>query len=194
MPPLVVDVGANVGYFTLLSLALGCRVTALEPQQHIVPLVKSSLALNHPSFARRVTWLPCAAADESGQHLELTQPLPGNGRDTSDWGQVGVVQASASPPAPACVHPSSSEMPASACPSPSSVCALSLDDSIGSSDDVLLLKIDVEGFEANVIAGSQRLLRQRQARNILLEVHEGGHALQEKVLGQIMGHGYSCLQ
>ena len=188
------DVGANVGYFTLLSLALGCRVTALEPQQHIVPLVKSSLALNHPSFARRVTWLPCAAADESGRHLELTQPLPGNGRDTSDWGQVGVVQASASPPAPACVHPSSSEMPASACPSPSSVCALSLDDSIGSSDDVLLLKIDVEGFEANVIAGSQRLLRQRQARNILLEVHEGGHALQEKVLGQIMGHGYSCLQ
>jgi hypothetical protein len=28
--------------FTLLSLALGCRVTALEPQQHIVPLIKSS--------------------------------------------------------------------------------------------------------------------------------------------------------
>jgi FkbM family methyltransferase len=189
-----VDVGANVGYFTLLSLALGCRVTALEPQQHIVPLVKSSLALNHPSFARRVTWLPCAAADESGQHLELTQPLPGNGRDTSDWGQVGVVQASASPTPPGCAHPYATAKPAPACPTPTTGSAHYRDQYNGSSDDVLLLKIDVEGFEANVIAGSQRLLRQRQARNILLEVHEGGDALQEKVLGQIMGHGYSCLQ
>ena len=195
MPPLVVDVGANVAYFALLSLALGCRVTALEPQQHITPLVKSSLALNHPSFARRLTWLPCAAASVTGQQLEFTRPSPGNGRDVSDWGQVGVAVAShpssSSSPEPTCA--SSSEPSASAC-SPPPLCALSPDDAISSSDDVLLLKIDVEGFEADVIGGARRLLQQRQAKHILLEVHEAGHALQERVLGEVMRHGYDCLQ
>ena len=194
VPPLVVDVGANVGYFTLLSLALGCRVTAFEPQQHIVPLMKSSLALNHPSFARRATWLPCAAASVTDQQLELTQPSPGNGRDTSDWGQVGVAAAATSHvPKPGCPSTSSSDSSDLTCPS-SILCALSLDDAVSSSDDVLLLKIDVEGFEADVISGAQRVLRLRQARNILLEVHEGGHSLQDRVLGEIIRHGYACLQ
>jgi hypothetical protein len=74
------------------------------------------------------------------------------------------------------------------------VCALSLDDAVSSSDDVLLLKIDVEGFEADVVSGSRRLLRLRQARHVLLEVHEGGLQLQERVLGEVISHGYACLQ
>jgi hypothetical protein len=74
------------------------------------------------------------------------------------------------------------------------LCALSLDDAVSSSDDLLLLKIDVEGFEADVISGSRRLLQQRQARHVLLEVHEAGYALQERVLGEVMAHGYTCLQ
>jgi hypothetical protein len=74
------------------------------------------------------------------------------------------------------------------------MCAICLDDAISASDDLLLLKIDVEGFEADVISGSQRLLQQRQARNVLLEVHEAGHALQERVLGEVMSYGYTCLQ
>ena len=190
MPPLVVDVGANVGYFSLLALSLGCRVTALEPQQHIAQLVKSSLALNHPSFTRRLTWLPCAAASLTDQRLQLTQPTPGNGRDTSDWGQVGVASSTAA--AAACTSPSSSDSSATTCPA--SICAISLDDAVSGSDDVLLLKIDVEGFEADVISGSQRLLQMRQARHVLLEVHEGGHSLQDRVLGEVMRHGYTCLQ
>jgi hypothetical protein len=32
--------------------------------------------------------------------------------------------------------------------------------------------------------------RLQQARNNLLEVHEGGHSLQDRVLGEVIRHGW----
>ena len=46
----------------------------------------------------------------------------------------------------------------------------------------------------NVFRFRTRVLRLRQARNNLLEVHEGGHSLQDRVLGEVTRHGYACLQ
>ncbi len=102
---------------------------------------------------------PCdAAAVRSGQShgpaARTHTAYPGNGHDTSDWGQVGVAAATTSHvPKPGCPSTASSDSSNHTCPS-SSLCALSLDAAVGS-DDVLLLKIDVEGFEANVISGAQ---------------------------------------
>lgn len=46
-PPLVVDVGTNVGWFTMLSAAMGCRVLSFEPNPSIHPYLKMSIALNN---------------------------------------------------------------------------------------------------------------------------------------------------
>ena len=45
-PPLVLDVGANLGYFTLLAAAHGCRVRAYEPSPGMADGVRASVALN----------------------------------------------------------------------------------------------------------------------------------------------------
>jgi FkbM family methyltransferase len=45
-PPLVVDVGTNVGWFTMLAASMGCRVISFEPNPNIHPYLQMSLALN----------------------------------------------------------------------------------------------------------------------------------------------------
>ena len=49
---LVVDVGANYGWYTLLSLALGCSVVAFEPVPAFAGILAQGLHLN-PGFEAR---------------------------------------------------------------------------------------------------------------------------------------------
>lgn len=44
--PLVVDAGANLGYFSTYSAVMGCRVVAVEPQPRLQPIIKASAAVN----------------------------------------------------------------------------------------------------------------------------------------------------
>ena len=52
-PPLVLDVGANFGYYSLFAAALGCRVVAWEPVPRFRGFFEAALLLN-PGLARRV--------------------------------------------------------------------------------------------------------------------------------------------
>jgi hypothetical protein len=45
---LVVDVGANVGYFSAYASALGCRVASFEPNQNPRRYLEASAALQDP--------------------------------------------------------------------------------------------------------------------------------------------------
>lgn len=49
----MVDVGAHVGWFTLLAASYGCRVLAFEPQPHAHTFLNASIVLN--GFQDRVT-------------------------------------------------------------------------------------------------------------------------------------------
>lgn len=44
---LVVDVGANMGYYTLLAASLGCRVMAWEPVPYFAAYLKYGLLANN---------------------------------------------------------------------------------------------------------------------------------------------------
>ena len=61
----VVDVGANFGWYTLLSLALGCAVVAVEPVPAWREVLTLGVALNQ-GFASRLT-LVAAVAKLEGQ-------------------------------------------------------------------------------------------------------------------------------
>jgi FkbM family methyltransferase len=63
-PPLVVDVGAHLGYFSLLSLSLGANVVAFEPSAEHRPFFSFSAALNNVDPAR-VHVVPFPASDEA---------------------------------------------------------------------------------------------------------------------------------
>jgi hypothetical protein len=69
--PVVVDVGANIGWFTLLSAANGAQVFAFEPMNYNFELLKASMHLN-PIFD---IWLIQAAlSDEASSEYICMRP------------------------------------------------------------------------------------------------------------------------
>lgn len=71
---MVVDVGANYGWYTLYSLALGCTVTIFEPVPAFLELLRIGLMLNY-GFAERVTIYRNVVSDRPGEH-NLSVPIP----------------------------------------------------------------------------------------------------------------------
>ena len=53
-PGVVVDVGAFLGWFSLLAASVGCRAHAFEPQERAVALLRQSIASN--GFKVRAAW------------------------------------------------------------------------------------------------------------------------------------------
>lgn len=74
LPPstseLVVDVGANVGYFTLMAAALGYDVVAIEPMGRNSAKLLASIARN-PGFDRRIRVVSAAASFRAGDVVSL---------------------------------------------------------------------------------------------------------------------------
>ncbi len=69
----VYDVGANAGYFALLSGELGASVHAFEPNPAVRALLSRSVELGHHD----ITVVPCAVSDRQGK-LPLYVSGPGN--------------------------------------------------------------------------------------------------------------------
>lgn len=97
----VVDIGANVGYFSLLSAALvgpGGKVLAFEPVPSIVQQLERNLELNEAAGIVRIH--PVIAADAPGE-AEIFRGDPGNlglsattgGQGRSSEGRVRCVRA-----------------------------------------------------------------------------------------------------
>ena len=61
---LFVDAGANLGYYTLMALANGCRVIAFEAQKLAVAMIKMSVAANQ---FENLTLVHAALDDMSGK-------------------------------------------------------------------------------------------------------------------------------
>lgn len=130
----VIDVGANVGYYTLLlAQAVGPEGTlvALEPNARMVGLVQRSLAFNGYGWVRL---LPAAAADRSGTLSFMT---------SRRWGASGHTLV------PESFIGDDGEI--------TEVKAVRLDD-LGL-DSVDLIRIDAEGSEPLVLRGATRLLQ-----------------------------------
>jgi FkbM family methyltransferase len=137
-PGLVVEVGANMGIFTVpLARALreqGRQLVAFEPQPVIFQQLCANLALN--GLMNVMAW-PFACGEEQGA---VTFPRA----DYLKSGNFGGISMSRSAPAAGngCVQAP----------------CVRLDDMLPS-ERVGLLKIDVEGFELRVLKGSRALLQ-----------------------------------
>jgi FkbM family methyltransferase len=127
-----VDVGAYVGYFSLLAASLvgpSGRVVSVEPNSTACALLQSSARLN--GFGQIELW-PVAVAEERRVFALIGRG--GHGR-LVDW------SPSADAPTP-----------------PSLVVALTLDEVLGDAARVDVIKLDVEGAEARVLRGARRTL------------------------------------
>lgn len=139
---LLVDVGANYGYFTLLWLAGAPqnRVVAFEasPSNHIA--LRANIERN--GCERRVDIQEKALGREHGS----ARFWPGDQRQTS-WGGFAPEQQSNAITVP----------------------VTTLDQSIGPDTVVDVLKIDVEGADTWVLQGARELLKQKRVRQIYFE-------------------------
>jgi FkbM family methyltransferase len=139
-----IDVGANIGYFTLLASRLvgpSGHVYAFEPGSRAYAALRANLDLNGST---NVTAIEAAAGEAEGQAL-LSPPAPGNLASAS-------LRRSASG---------------------STTVAVQRVDSAVRADDfarVRLVKIDVEGYEMEVLKGLEGLFETRARPAIVVEV------------------------
>jgi FkbM family methyltransferase len=153
--PMVIDVGGNFGYFTLFARALGCDVHVFEP----VALYRRVLAENlrrNPSLSGGVTVHAALAYDRPGR-FEVRVP---NATAALHHGMAGMVGEHGlikgyDPAKATSEWASATTIDALALPAGVPVCAL---------------KVDVEGYEAQALAGAARLLRSGAVRSIVMEL------------------------
>ena len=147
---LMLDVGANFGYYSLLAAKMGCRVVAWEPIPVFRAFVEAGLKLNN--LSHRVHLRPTVVSDTAGQQVSMTVPLKGI------WGtaSVGGLNVDPSIPSPKYVVHATSE---------------TLDQVV--TEQPCIMKLDVEGYEPSVLAGAKRLLAKYPPRAILTEYTPG---------------------
>lgn len=151
------DVGAQFGWYSLLSASLGCQVDAYEP----VPWFQSLLAYNRQENNRKTLHsLLNAHADKfmgnaSGKRHTMVMPTQDKGvLDISD----GVGEEK-------CDHGASCL----------DIAETTIDDETESMKDIesCAVKIDAEGTEPEVVEGAKDFLRQKLPKIIVIEVSPG---------------------
>lgn len=155
---LMVDIGAHVGYVSCIAAALGATVVAVELQPTLVPLIQLNAAVND-------LWTVHAVCAAVGDRVGLVpsmrvDPSPGLQASFGHW-------ATGMFPLTGRNH--------------DIVPTLTLDSMFPHAPRPDLVKIDVEGAEARVLAGASRMIAARETA-FVVEVHhhllaEGGAVL-----------------
>jgi FkbM family methyltransferase len=130
---IVMDVGANVGFFSLLSASLGYKVILFEPNPTPFMFIKLNVDLN--GLQNRITAKNLGLDKEEGSFFI---------NDGADWATVSVAESGIL------------------------VNTTTLKKEI--KEDIVLLKIDVEGFEDNVLRDFDDILAKYKIENIILEI------------------------
>lgn len=142
---LVVDVGANIGYFTLVASHLvgqGGKVLSFEASWHIFEKAKANLEINSVG---NVQLRHQAISDGPG---EVTLHL-------GDEDHLGV-----------------SSMRSIGTSREETVSKIALDDAVGPDENPRLIKVDVEGAEHLVLAGMRETIR-RCKPYLIIELSDG---------------------
>lgn len=156
----VVDVGANIGWYTLLSARLAGKngkVVAFEPEPANYALLKKSIERN--TFENVLAFDCCVSNMAGTRKLWLTKKNLG-------------------------AHSTVKKMSDRAI----DVEAVTLDSFLSKLEiqTVDLLKVDVEGAEPEVFEGAQEYLLTRKIRNIFLEWNGEAWTTQEKLLQKLL--------
>ena len=141
----VLDIGANIGYYTLMSARAGARVHAFEPDARNLHYLFRNLHTNR--LARKVTIVKKAISDAVGtdyfyEHESLLE--------SSLYSSLATGKAT-------------------------SVECTTVDEYVGSDLRIDLIKMDVEGAELRGLRGMERLISRSETRlEMFLECYPGG--------------------
>lgn len=192
---LVIDVGMNIGYYSLLSAALGHVVMGFEINPANLMRMCESLDLN------RNHHLMMNHHHQNSQHASAASPVAVFRRGVSDVdGQVLHLVVPKNPGEATLEETSSNEINAH------SVSTITLDtfateqswlDTAAAATHpkptIRLLKIDVEGHEPEIILGAQKLLRSGLVQNILTEYRDYGSPATRRAFDILLDAGYTIV-
>ena len=174
LPPLVVDVGAHVGWFSMLAASYGCRVVAFEPQPHAHPFLNATISLNGWQGRVRTFWGAVSTAGAGGSsRMKMV-----NRHGWDNWDVTELV--------PLTDPDDGDEVP-----------VWRVDDVVD--EDVLLLKIDAEGHEDYVVQSAESLLAHHRVDAILVEAKGSGEESRDAFKRQWFAslteqHGFSAYE
>lgn len=154
---IVLDVGANSGYYGLMGLAYGCRTIFVEPQPYCAKLIESSLIKNK----YRGVLLRAAAGNETktrGIHVSCNTPC---------YGRVGAPDV---PFFGTGKRSKQKEVIHGWRPMVSLSNHSVLNSVMNGEAEIALLKIDVEGAELSVLQGLRPVFEKRAVRAATIEV------------------------
>ncbi len=167
-----VDAGANFGYFSLMAAEFvgpEGKVTAIEANPAVYELLAKNLEVN--GYVHRSTCHNLAIYSERGEvQLQVMR---------SHLGSSSLVMTEE---VAAEWHDSVTSVTVPAAP---------LDEILGE-QSVDVMKIDIEGGEANVFAGATKILTQNPNIKIVMEFSPamlGGEEIASDLLDRLMGHG-----
>jgi FkbM family methyltransferase len=148
------DIGAHVGYHSLVFAGLGAQVLAFEPNQHNAARLRAHLERN-PALARNIRHLAVAVSDRDGE-VAFVQSGDMKG------GSSGSHLAAALPPLESAVYAGCERL---------LVPAVRMDSLIDRGERVPdVIKIDVEGAELLALQGGRKLLTEKKPL-LFIEVH-----------------------
>lgn len=156
----ILDIGANIGWFTLVAAAHGADVTAIEPSVLNAWLIRESLVAN-PHLAPRVTLHNVGAGPIKGGWCELISPDSNVGDTMLECGDVaaGLARWNAWGATQRAKYRYRSR---------GKLRLVSIDELVTRPVDVL--KIDIEGYEPLAAQGWEQLFARRKPRLIISEV------------------------
>jgi FkbM family methyltransferase len=166
----VIDAGANIGYMTMLFAArIGETglVHAFEPHPRVLDTLKRNVdRISRRPGTGRVTVYPCALGDLDG-NAELIE----TGYFSLNQGTAKI----------ATTETTADKIESHSVP-------VETLNGLFPNEEFALLKIDVEGFELNVLRGADNLLSSRRVRHVIYEDHTLGQSGLAKILS---GSGYT---
>ena len=181
---MVLDVGANIGFFGLFSLSMGCDTVMFEPQRHAAAAIRASLCVNEHVYRKKHLKSALFAqpvAKSSAVMFPTDYTL--HGKNTGGVGRTD-------------------------CNDPGAKCeefkAVQLDEywygpmsahSAGK-QKIRVLKIDVEGFEGDVFDSMRGLLGKQVPENIIFELipYKRGAAESKAIIKMLVDHNYTIAE
>jgi FkbM family methyltransferase len=149
---MVIDVGGFVGYYALLAGVRGCRVHVWEGHPHNAYLLAQSIIVN--GMGKRVTLHNNVCTDEE-QPLEFSS-VGMDGHVANSYAKNSAENALLAKELQADMKNSFRERHGHM------VMPSKIDTVIGPTQEVLLLKIDVEGYEPHALRSAQNLIQSRR--------------------------------
>lgn len=162
---LLYDIGANIGAYSVImpSLLPGLQVRAFEPDLRNLVFLRANICIN--ALEDRVTIMDVAVGDEAG----TVQFLESRGGDLLNTGKSKVVTDSASGTSLRTVR------------------KIAIDDLAIPIGTTVLMKIDVEGYEFDVLKGMSRTLREHRCY-LMIEIFPDNLAKCDELMTELGYH------